>query len=85
MVNQLKGKDFFEIIKVLKVDAGIKKVVITTNGYHLNKKAKLLVDSGLNGINISIDSLSRKLLKMLLDRQAARNIRRNKKFTRIRF
>ena len=50
-------KDFFEIVKVLKVDAGIKKVVITTNGYHLNKKAKLLVDSGLNGINISIDSL----------------------------
>ena len=51
-------KDFFEIIKGLKVDAGIKKVVITTNGYHLDKKAKLLVDSGLNGINISIDSLS---------------------------
>ena len=50
-------KDFFEIIKVLKFETGIKKVVITTNGYHLDKKAKLLVDSGLNGINISIDSL----------------------------
>ena len=49
-------KDFFEIIKVLKIETGIKKVVITTNGYHLDKKAKLLVDSGLNGINISIDS-----------------------------
>ena len=35
-------KDFFEIIKVLKVETGIKKVVITTNGYHLDKKAKLL-------------------------------------------
>ena len=56
-------KDFFEIIKVLKVDAGIKKVVITTNGYHLDKKAKLLVDSGLNGINISIDSLNRETFK----------------------
>ena len=32
----------------------IKKVVITTNGYHLDQKAKMLVDSGLNGINISI-------------------------------
>ena len=51
-------KDFFEIIKILK-EAGIKKVTITTNGYHLDKKAKMLVDSGLNGINLSIDSLDR--------------------------
>ena len=56
-------KDFFEIIKVLKDDAGIKKVVITTNGYHLNKKAKQLVNCGLDGINISIDSLDRKIFK----------------------
>ena len=34
-------KDFFEIIKVLKYETGIKKIVITTNGYHLDKKAKL--------------------------------------------
>ncbi len=56
-------KDFFEIIKVLKFETGIEKVVITTNGYHLDKKAKLLVDSGLNGINISIDSLDRETFK----------------------
>mgnify|MGYP001316807949 CR=1 FL=1 len=56
-------KDFFEIIKVLKFESGIKKVAITTNGYHLDKKAKLLVDSGLNGINISIDSLNQNTFK----------------------
>ena len=56
-------KDFFEIIKFLKFESGINKVVITTNGYHLDKKAKLLVDSGLNGINISIDSLDRETFK----------------------
>ncbi len=50
-------KDFFDIIKILKHEAGIKKVVITTNGYHLDKKAKMLVDSGLNGINISIENI----------------------------
>ena len=55
--------DFFEIIKILKHEAGIKKVVITTNGYHLDKKAKMLVDSGINGINISIDSLDRNTFK----------------------
>ena len=57
-------KDFFEIIKILK-EVGIKKVVITTNGYHLDKKAKMLVDSGLNGINISIDSLDRNTFKSI--------------------
>ena len=57
-------KDFFEIIKILK-EVGIKKVSITTNGYHLDKKAKMLVDSGLNGINISIDSLDRNIFKSI--------------------
>ena len=56
-------KDFFEIIKILKNEAGIKKVVITTNGYHLDEKAKMLVESGLDGINISIDSLDRNTFK----------------------
>ena len=56
-------KDFFDIIKILKFEAGIKKVVITTNGYHLDRKAKQLVDSGLSGINISIDSLDRETFK----------------------
>jgi len=58
-------KDFFDIIKILKNEAGIKKVVITTNGYHLDDKAKMLVDSGLNGINISIDSLDRNIFKTI--------------------
>ena len=57
-------KDFFEIIKILK-EVGIKKVSITTNGYHLDKKAKKLFDSGLNGINISIDSLDRNIFKYI--------------------
>ena len=58
-------KDFFEIIKVLKNEADIKKVVVTTNGYHLDQKAKMLVDSGLDGINISIDSLDRDIFKTI--------------------
>ena len=58
-------KDFFDIIKILKNEAGIKKVVITTNGYHLDDEAKMLVDSGLNGINISIDSLDRNTFKTI--------------------
>ncbi len=58
-------KDFFEIIKVLRNDAGIKKIVLTTNGYHLDEKAKQLVESGLDGINISVDSLDRSIFKKI--------------------
>tara|TARA_B100000131_G_scaffold119007_1_gene115980 strand:+ start:2790 stop:3782 length:993 start_codon:yes stop_codon:yes gene_type:complete len=54
-------KDFFEIIKILKNEAGIKKVVITTNGYRLNEIAEKIALSGLDGINISIDSLNPKI------------------------
>ena len=56
-------KDFFDIIKILKENSGIKKTVITTNGYHLDKIAPQIKESGLDGINISIDSLNRETFK----------------------
>jgi len=56
-------KDFFDILKVIKQYSGIKKTVITTNGYHLDQKAKKIKESGLDGINISIDSLDRETFK----------------------
>ena len=58
-------KDFFDIVKILKNESGIKKVVMTTNGYHLDQKAKNIVDGGLNGINISIDSLNPETFKKI--------------------
>ena len=54
-------KDFYEIVKVIKNSSGINKTVITTNGYKLDKFAEQLVESGLDGINISIDSLDKNL------------------------
>jgi len=56
-------KDFFDILKVIKKHSGIKKTVITTNGYHLNQNIEKIKQSGLDGINISIDSLNRKTFK----------------------
>ena len=56
-------KDFFDIVNILKNDSGIKKVVITTNGYRLDKISKKLSTSGVDGINISIDSLDRETFK----------------------
>ena len=56
-------KDFFDILKILKNKSGIKKTVITTNGYKLDQIAEKLVDSEIDGINISIDSLNRETFK----------------------
>tara|TARA_B100000700_G_scaffold60749_1_gene66476 strand:+ start:673 stop:1665 length:993 start_codon:yes stop_codon:yes gene_type:complete len=57
--------DFFDIVKILKNETGIKKVVITTNGYRLNKISNQISNSGLDGINISIDSLNRETFKVI--------------------
>ena len=58
-------KDFFEIIKIIKENSGIKKTVITTNGYKLDKIANDIKNSRLDGINISIDSLDPKTFKKI--------------------
>jgi len=58
-------KDFFDILKDMKQNSNIPKVTMTTNGYRLNKIAKQLHETGLDGINISIDSLDREIFKKL--------------------
>jgi cyclic pyranopterin phosphate synthase len=58
-------KDFFEIVKIIKENSGIKKTVITTNGYKLDKIANDIKNSGLDGINISIDSLNPDIFKKI--------------------
>ena len=58
-------KDFFDILKDVKQNANIPKVTMTTNGYQLKKIAKQLHEVGLDGINISIDSLNRETFKNL--------------------
>ena len=58
-------KDFFEIIKIIKENSGIKKTVMTTNGYRLDKIANNIKNSGLDGINISIDSLNANTFKKI--------------------
>ena len=49
----------------MKQNSNIPKVTMTTNGYQLDKIAEQLYDSGLDGINISIDSLNRETFKKL--------------------
>ena len=58
-------KDFFDILKNMKQNSNIPKITMTTNGYQLDKIAEQLHESGLDGINISIDSLDRETFKKL--------------------
>ena len=58
-------KDFFDILKDIKLNSNIPKVTMTTNGYQLDKIAHQLHEAGLDGINISIDSLNREIFKKL--------------------
>jgi cyclic pyranopterin phosphate synthase len=58
-------KDFLEIIKIIKENSGIKKTVMTTNGYRLDKIANDIKNSQLDGVNISIDSLNAKTFKKI--------------------
>ena len=58
-------KDFFNILKDMKLNSNIPKVTMTTNGYQLDKIAEQLHEAGLDGINISIDSLNRETFKKL--------------------
>ena len=57
--------DFFDILKDMKQNSKIEKVTMTTNGYQLDKIANQLYSFGLDGINISIDSLDRNTFKKL--------------------
>ena len=57
--------DFFDILKDMKQNSKIEKVTMTTNGYQLDKIANQLYSYGLDGINISIDSLDRNTFKKL--------------------
>ena len=58
-------KDFLDIVKNLKSLPGIKKVVMTTNGYNLKQIARPLIENKIDGINISIDSLDREKFKFI--------------------
>ncbi len=50
-------KDLFEIIRVVQSTPGIQRVALSTNGFNLNEIAPKLKASGLDALNISIDSL----------------------------
>jgi len=61
----LLHRDIFLIISNLKATPGIEEVTLTTNGILLDSKLDELISAGINGINISLDTLDDKRYKAL--------------------
>ncbi|OFW81059.1 MAG: cyclic pyranopterin phosphate synthase [Alphaproteobacteria bacterium RIFCSPLOWO2_01_FULL_40_26] len=53
-------KDITLISSVISQIPGIHTIAVTTNGYNLGRKAKDFYDSGVNALNVSVDSLDAK-------------------------
>ncbi|HIH2762474.1 MAG TPA: radical SAM protein [Candidatus Azoamicus sp. MARI] len=51
-------KDFLDICKIISSFKNIQSLVLTTNGYSLNNIIKNVYKTGVNGINISLDTLN---------------------------
>lgn len=53
----LLRKDIVDIVKRVNDIAEIEEIALTTNGIYLEEKLPALIDAGLTGVNISLDSL----------------------------
>ncbi len=61
----LLRRDCAELVYELKRINGIRTVTLTTNGILLKKYADKLFDSGIDGINVSLDTLDREKYKYI--------------------
>ncbi len=61
----LLRKDCAELVYNIKGIKGIRTVTLTTNGVLLQKYADRLFDSGIDGINVSLDTLDREKYKFI--------------------
>jgi len=60
--------DLCKLIAAIKAIEGIEQVTITTNGVLLESMAEELIRAGIDGINISLDTLTRENFKQLTRR-----------------
>lgn len=50
-------RDFEDVARAVASVPGIRRVAMTTNGYHLAERAQIWRDCGISAINVSVDSL----------------------------
>lgn len=61
----LVRRDCCQLIERLKAIQGIEKVTITTNGVLLDRYLEDLMNAGVDGINISLDTLDREMYRKI--------------------
>ncbi len=64
----LVRKGSVELVKKLKSIPGCKSVSMTTNGVLLSRYAKDLKESGLDSVNVSLDTIDREIFKSLTNK-----------------
>ena len=64
----LLRKDLVHLVKEMKQIEGIEKVTLTTNGTLLSGIMEELADAGIDGINLSIDTLNPKVYEKIVRR-----------------
>ncbi|XP_044016156.1 molybdenum cofactor biosynthesis protein 1 isoform X2 [Aphidius gifuensis] len=62
-------RDIIQIIKELKNIKGLDSVGITTNGLTLTRQLPSLINAGIDGLNISLDTLKKERFDVLTRRQ----------------
>lgn len=72
----LEREDICEIAEAVKSVPGINSLYITTNGIRLYEKAGALKAAGVDGVNISIDTLEREKYFSLTGRDALNDVLR---------
>lgn len=73
----LLREDIVELVEHIANIKGIKRVVMTTNGVLLAQKAKALQKAGLQGVNISLDTLDKEQYKALTKRDALSDVQKS--------
>jgi len=69
----LLHKDIVSLVN-FSANAGVKSIHLTTNGLLLGKMAKPLYEAGLNGINISLDTLDHKKFEEITRRKGLEKV-----------
>lgn len=70
----LMREDITDIARTIKAVEGIESLYITTNGVFLEEKADELKSAGIDGVNISLDTLNSDLYKELTGTNKLQNV-----------
>lgn len=71
----LVRKGCVDLVKMIKEIPGVSQVTMTTNGILLKEHLNRLMQAGLDGVNISLDTLSRKKYQNITGTDACETVR----------